>query len=166
MAGAAPPDRHRAERKEEKELKPCFPVLAVVLLLAWLPAFAKDETTAELKARAEATTGDQQSVLYAQVVQREIEDANQLFTVGEVEKAQSTVKEAVRDAEKARDAALERSRKIKDTEIHLRKAEHRLNDIRRTLALEDQPAVQEAVDQIAAVRKQLLDVMFSPKRKK
>ena len=30
----------------------------------------------------------------------------------------------------------------------------------------DQPAVQEAVDQIAAVRKQLLDVMFSPKRKK
>lgn len=164
MAGAASFGRYRAQRKEE-EVKRFLPILAGVLLLVSLAA-AKDETTAELKAQAEATTGDQRSVLYANVVQHEIEDANQLFTTGEVEKAQNTVKEAVQDAEKARDAAIEHSRKIKDTEIHLRKAEHRLNDIRRTLALEDQPEVQAAIDQIAAIRKQLLDVMFAPKRKK
>ncbi len=48
----------------------------------------------------------------------------------------------------------------------MRKAEHRLNEVRRTLALEDQPEVQAAVDQIATVRKQILDQMFAPKPKK
>lgn len=140
-------------------------LLVSVILLAALAAAAKEETTAELKARAEAETGDKKSVLYAQVVQREIEDANDLFTAGEVEKAHQTVKEAVRDAERARDAAIAKRRKIKDTEIHLRKAERRLNDVRRTLAIEDQPGVEAAVDQIADIRKQLLEVMFAPKKK-
>jgi hypothetical protein len=72
----------------------------------------------------------------------------------------------VQYAEKARDAAIARPHKLKDTEIHLRKAEHRLNDLRRTLAFEDQPPVQDAADRIAAIRKQILDVMFAPKPKK
>lgn len=142
-------------------------IFVVVLLLVSVAAATKKEVPLEeLKARAESTTGDQKPLLYAEVVHREIEDANQLFVAGDVEKAQSTIKEAVLYAGKARDAALARPHKMKDTEIHLRKAEHRLNDIRRTLALEDQPEVQAAADQIAAMRKQILDAMFAPRHKK
>ena len=143
-----------------------FLIIAAVLLLAAGAAGHKEVPLAELKAKAESATGDHKPLLYAEVVHREIEDANQLFITGDVEKAQSTIKEAVSYAGKARDAALARPHKIKDTEIHLRKAEHRLNDIRRTLALEDQPDVQDAADQIAAMRKQLLETMFAPQRKK
>ncbi len=143
-----------------------FLIVAGILLLAVVAAAHKKETTEELKAKAEATQGDQKPLLYAEVTQREIEDANDLFTAGDVEKAQFTIKDAVLYAEKARDAAISRPHKLKDTEIHLRKAEHRLNDIRRTLSFEDQPPVQDAADQIAAIRKQILDVMFAPKHKK
>ncbi len=141
-------------------------ILAGVLLLVLAAAAKKEVPLEELKAKAEAETGDHKPLLYAEVVHREIEDANQLFITGDVEKAQATVKDAVIYAGKARDAALARPHKLKDTEIHLRKAEHRLNDIRRTLALEDQPEVQDAADQIAGMRKQLLDVMFAPKKRR
>ncbi len=141
-------------------------VASVLLLIAGAAAKKKDVPLEELKARAESATGDQKPLLYAEVVQRQIEDANQFFVAGDVEKARNTIKEVVVYAGKARDAALARPHKMKDTEIHLRKAEHRLNDIRRTLALEDQPDVQEAADQIAGMRKQILEAMFAPKRKK
>ncbi len=138
----------------------------LLLLVCGAAAKKKDLPIEELKAKAEAETGDHKPLLYAEVVHREIEDANQLFVEGDVEKAQATIKDAILYAGKARDAALARPHKLKDTEIHLRKVEHRLNDIRRTLALEDQPEVQDAADQIAGMRKQLLDTMFAPKRKK
>ncbi len=141
-------------------------VAAVLLLVCGAAANKKDVPLEELKAKAEAETGDHKPLLYTEVVRREIEDANQLFIDGDVQKAQDTLKDAVLYAGKARDAALARPHKLKDTEIHLRKAEHRLEDIRRTLALEDQADVQAAVDQLAALRKQLLDVMFAPKKKR
>ena len=141
-------------------------IIAGFLLLAATAVASKPETLEELKARAEAASNDQKPLLYAEVTHRDIEAANQLFVTGEVDKAQADIRDAVQYAEKARDAAVSRPQKLKETEIHLRKAEHRLNDIRRTLSFEDQPPVQEAADQIAAIRKQILDVMFAPKRKK
>lgn len=139
--------------------------LVGLLLLAGVAAAKNPETLDELKQRAEAHSNDRQPLLFAEVVQRDIELANQLFTEGDAEKAHAAVKDAVTYAEKSRDALRNQPKKIKDTEIALRKAEHRLNDVRRTLALEDQPEVQTAVDQIAAVRKQILDQMFAPKKK-
>ena len=143
-------------------------LIFVAVLLPLLAGLAdkKPLTIEELKAQAEAATGAHKPLLYVEVVQREIEHANQFFIAGDVEKAQSTVQEAVLYAEKARGAALKHPHKMKETEIRLRKAEHRLNDIRRTLALEDQSDVQAAVDAIAALRKQILEAMFAPQDKK
>lgn len=141
-------------------------IAAGLFLLVCSAAAKKEVPVEELKAKAESASGDQKPLLYAEVMHREIEDANQLFIVGDVDKAQNTIKDAVLYAGKARDACLSRPHKMKDTEIHLRKAEHRLNDIRRTLALEDQADVQAAADEVAAMRKQILDVMFAPKHKK
>ncbi len=141
-------------------------IVAGVLLLTAGAAAGKAETLEELKARAESASANNKPLLYVEVVHREIEEANQLFITGDVEKAHAMIQEAVQYAERAGNAAIERRHKMKDTEIHLRKAEHRLNDIRRTLALEDQPEVGVAADQIAAVRKRILEAMFAPKEKK
>jgi len=137
-----------------------------ILLLTTAAAAKGPETLEQLKARADASSRSRRPLLYAEVVQRDIEEANKLFTDGDAERAHATVKDAVAYAEKSRDALRDQPKKIKDTEIALRRAEHRLNDIRRTLALEDQPEVQAAVEQIAAVRKQILDQMFAPQHKK
>ncbi len=141
-------------------------ILVGVLLLTAGAAASKNETLEEMKARAESASPNNKPLLYVEVAQREIEEANQLFITGDVENAHAMIKEAVQYAEKAGEAAIARRHKMKDTEIHLRRAEHRLNDIRRTLALEDQPDVEAAAEQIAAVRKRILEVMFAPKEKK
>ncbi len=140
-------------------------IVACLALLA-LNAAAKEETLEQLKARAESTGGERQPLLFAEVVQREVEAADHLFTDGDAAKGHAMVQEAVSYAEKARDAARQQPRKIKDTEIALRKAERRLDQVRRTLAFEDQADVQAAVDRIAQVRQELLDQMFAPKQKR
>lgn len=140
-----------------------FILLCLTLLVAG--AATAEETLEQLKERAESAAADRKPLLYAEVVQREIALADKLFTDGDAEKAHATVKEAVGYAEKCREAARQQPRKIKDAEIRLRKAERRLNEIRRTLALEDQADVQAAADRIAELRTQLLDQMFAPKRK-
>lgn len=141
-------------------------IVATVLLFVSVAGAKKHETIEELKARADARTDDHKPLLYVEVLRREIEAANDLFTSGEVEEAHAMVKDVVLYAEKARDAALAHPRKLKATEIRLRKAERRLDDVRHSLALEDQPQVQEAVERFAAIRKEILDVMFAPKEKK
>ncbi len=142
--------------------------LRLILVLALLPPglAAKDAQTLEqLKARAASETGSRQPVLYAEVVQREIELAGQQFDQGNSDQAHATVKDAVAFAEKCRDSARLQPKKTKEAEIGLRKAEHRLVDIRRTVALEDQADTQAAIDHIAGIRKQLLEQMFAPPQK-
>lgn len=142
--------------------------LIVGCLAAVVTALAakEPETLEQLKARADAATGERKPPLCLEVAQREIEAANQLFITGDAEKAHALIQESVAYAGKARDSALEQPSKIKNIEIALRKIEQRLGAIRRTLALEDQPDVQSAADQVAAMRKQLLDHMFAPKHKR
>jgi hypothetical protein len=140
-----------------------------VLLLAlaiFCGAAKEPETLEQLKARAEAAKGEHQPLLYAEVVQREIEVADKFFTDGDPEKGHAMVKEAVGYAEKARDASRQiPPKKMKDVEIALRKAQNRLHALRRTLALEDQQDVQEAADRISQLRTEILNQMFAPKHK-
>lgn len=148
-------------------MRPLIGTVAVLLVLAGIAlSTKKPETLEELKARAEAASGEDKPVLYAEVVLQEIEVADQLFTDGATDKAHSLVKESVSYAEKARDACKElRPKKMKKTEIALRQAENRMNALRRTLALEDQQDVQEAADNIGKIRGEILSLMFAPKRK-
>ena len=53
---------------------------------------------------------------------------------------------------------------MKETEIHLREAQRRLADVKRTLAAEDRPPVDEVEKKIAAFRQGILDAMFAPKK--
>lgn len=142
-------------------------LLFLIATLLALPVQAGDKRPPEeLKARAEAATGDAAAELYAELVRRLIEVANDQFAQGEPGKGHQSVKEAVAAAEKARAAALgSTSRKVKKTEIALRKAARRLDEIRRTLALDDRPPLEEAVNRIEQLRLQILNQMFAPRPK-
>jgi hypothetical protein len=86
--------------------------------------------------------------------------ANESYKAGRSEQGQSAVEDVVRCAGKARDAAIQSGKRLKDTEIIVRKMAEKLRDIKRTLNFEDQAPVQNAVDQLETIRTELLSHMF------
>jgi len=134
---------------------------AFFLLLAPLACLAMaGETLAELKTKAETASGGDQAKLCVRVVQEEVELANQHFTEGKVDEGHAAVRDAVAYAAKARDAARASRKRLKQTEMSIGKTARRLNDISKTLALDDRPMVEQAVKEMERIQDELLDAMF------
>ena len=146
----------------------CRLIMFALLSAVSLPGADHQADYAALKSRAAAAKVTDQDKIYAQLAMSAAAVANDHYTAGDVNKAQATIDEAVSYAEKARDAALHTNKNLKQTEITLRETSRRLEDLRRTLALEDRPYVETAINRIENVRKDLLDQMFGlkPKEKK
>jgi hypothetical protein len=142
------------------------PRIWIAVLLAPLACAAfSDESLEELKNKAEASSGGDQAVLYARVAREEVELANQNFTDGNVAQGHAAVQEAVAYAAKAGEAARDSRKKMKKTEMSLRETARRLSDIGKTLALDDRPAVEQAVRKIHHVQDQILDAMFGGRKR-
>ena len=125
---------------------------------------ADEETIQELIAKAQSQP-DQQAELYAKVARKEVELANDHFNEGDAAKAQAAVRDAVSYAQKALVSAKQTKKRLKQADITLRKTSRRLADVARSLAFEDRPPVNQAVDEIEAIREQILDLMFGGKKK-
>ena len=138
-----------------------FPSVVIVFVLASL-ALAGNESTAELKARADAATGGEQARLCLEYAHRKLVDANSLFNQGEVEKGQADIREVVEYAHKAANAASASGKHLKETEIDLRRLAKRMHDIGQTLSFEDRDPVQKAVDEIEQIRSELMVRMWGP----
>jgi len=128
--------------------------------------WAADDTLQGLKARAAASAGSERAKLFMEVAQREVEVANQRFELGQVELAQKTVAEAVESAQEACTASIESRKRMKKTEIAARLLARRLSAIARTLALDDRPQVESAVERLEEMRRKILNEMFAKKKKK
>jgi len=141
-------------------------ILAVTLLLSCAAISARaawdEEPIEKLIARADVRS-DNQAEYCADVARREVELANQYYTNGDVQKAEDAVKLIVTYCEKALEAAKRTHKKLKDTDLTLRKTSRRLSDVGQTLAFEDKPAVKAAVEKIEHVRSELLKMMFAQK---
>jgi ABC-type transporter Mla subunit MlaD len=161
MAGAPPIARHRS--KSEEMIRRL--IIVTALLATGVAAADHQADYTALKTRAASAKVGEQDKLYAQLAMRATEVANDHYTAGDVTKAQAAIDEVVSCAEKARAAALQTNKNLKQTEITLRETLRRLDDLRRTLAVEDRPYVETAINRIETVRKQLLDQMFGPKPK-
>jgi tetratricopeptide (TPR) repeat protein len=135
---------------------------AVMVLLLTSLALAGNETAPQLKARADAAHGAEQAKLCLEYARHQLEDANALFTDGQVDKAQAEVLEAVDYARKAADAAASSGKQLKETEIKLRKLEERMHDVGESLAFEDRPPVRQAVNEIEQIRSDLMVRMWGP----
>jgi hypothetical protein len=126
------------------------------------PAVAHIE---ELKAKAEHKGEADRGRIYADIAHELVELANTQFTNGDGDKGQSSIKEAVSYAEKAAASAEEKGHKIKNAEITLRETARRIEEVRKTLSIDDQPPLKEAVEKLEGLRKQLLQKMFGDDKK-
>ncbi len=63
---------------------------------------------------------------------------------------------------KGSSAAKSSGKRLKQTEIELRKLEKRMKDIAESLNLDDRPPVLKSVDEIEQLRAGLLAAMFGP----
>ena len=139
---------------------------STALVLVSLACLAQTgETLEELKAKAAAASGGDQALLCARVAREQVELANQRFTDGKVEEGHAAVRDAVAYATKARDAACNSRKKVKQTELAIGKTARRLSDISRTLALDDRPTVEQAVKELEHIQDQLLDAMFGERKR-
>ena len=69
-------------------------------------------------------------------------------------------------SKKATDASIDTGKRLKGTEIALRKMAEKLRDVKRTVAFEDQSPIQQTIDQLEQMRTDLLSAMFGKKKAK
>lgn len=139
-----------------------------LLLLALGSAYgaAKDVTVAELKARLESARAEDRPELCMQIARRQLRNADTLYKDGNVAQAPAAVDDIVTYSEKARDAATQTKKHLKNVEIDVRKMAEKLRDIKRTLAFEDQLPVERAIRRLEDIRTALLQEMFAQDKKK
>lgn len=137
-----------------------------LLTLACAHCMARDETAAELKLRVENARPEDCPELCIRVAQQQLRNADNLYNEGRVEEARAAVDDIVTYSEKARDAAIQTKKRLKNVEIDVRKMSDRLRDIKRTLAFDDQPSVEQAIRRLEETRTALLKDMFSSKKDK
>ena len=121
---------------------------------------ASDQSVADLKSRADAAQGSERVTLSLEYAHRQLEEANNLYSQGDVDKAAAEINEVVAYSRQAADAASASGKRLKQTEIELRKLEHRMRDIGQSLSIDDRPPVEKAVQELEHVRADLLARMF------
>lgn len=138
------------------------------LLVAIVSAYgvAKDETVDELKIRFESARPEDRAELAIRIARQQLDSADQLYVSGNVDKANAAVIDIVTYSEKAGDAATQTRKHLKNIEINVRKIADKLRDIKRTLAFDDQPPVEQAIHRLEDLRTTLLQEMFAKKDKK
>lgn len=128
--------------------------------LAGTPLLAKEETVQQLVERASSARVEDQPALYSSAAEKLLRSADELYTAGKVDQARAAVSDLVTYSDKASSAAIESGKKLKNTEISVRRMAAKLRDIKRSLAFEDQAPVQSAIDRLESLRTQLLAKMF------
>ena len=138
-------------------------IVAAIFCLAAAGALlaAKELSLQELKAKADAAPLEDRPQLCVEIAERQLAAASESYKAGGAEQAKVAVNDVVFYSGKARDAAIQSGRKLKNTEISVRRMAAKLRDLRRTLNFEDQPPVQTAADQLESMRSELLAHMFS-----
>jgi hypothetical protein len=139
-----------------------------ILLLALASAYGagKTETVDELKSRFETAHLEDRAELGIKIAQSQLRNADKLYGSGDVQRARVAVDDIATYSERARDAARQTRKHLKNVEIAVRKMAEKLRDIKRTLAFEDQPPVDQAIHRLEDVRTSLLNVMFADDTKK
>jgi len=127
---------------------------------------AKDETVDQLKTRFESAHPEDRAELGMRIAQLQLRNADALYNKGNADLARVAVEDVATYAEKARDAAEQTQKHLKNVEIDARKMADKLRDIKRTLSVDDQPAVEQAIRRLEDVRTTLLKAMFAKKEKR
>jgi len=137
-----------------------FLIIAVTLALSLGTVASTDPALQELEKRAAAAPMGERPVLYLDIAGRLLKSADELYTAGQEDEARAAVGNLVTYSGKAHDAAVQSGKRLKNTEIGLRKMSIRLRDLKRTLNFEDQAPVETAAEQLQKLSDDLLAHMF------
>lgn len=118
------------------------------------------------RSEAEAAREGRRAKLFVELARDEMEAADHAFTEGNVGLGQKLAAQAASDADTSGKAAVDSGKRLKDTEIDLRKLQTRTRDISRSLNFEDRPPIDKIVDRIEAMRETILNRMFGGKKGK
>ena len=141
--------------------------LSLIFLLATgVMRAATEESVDQLKARLPSASAENRAEISLRIAQLQLRAADKLYVEGHAEEARAAVADIADYCEKARDAAVESKKHLKTVEIDARKMADRLRDIKRTLALDDQPPLDQAIHRLEEIRTALLKEMFSNKKEK
>jgi hypothetical protein len=144
-------------------MKQLATVLVSLFMAAGVSAEQKDVN--KLRAEAAKAQGAAQGMLYAELAEELVNVANQQFTDGDSVKGQATVQEILQHAVQAHDLVLKAQSNRKEVEIHLRRTQRHLEDVKRTLPSDDRPPLDAAEKKLADLRQDLLDAMFAAPKK-
>ncbi len=140
--------------------------ILVLLAVISLARFARaDEVLDQLIARADSAPPGERPALYIRIAHQQADAADKLYQAGDAEAGNRALNDVVTYAGKASDAAAATGKRLKDTEIAVRKMSEKFRDVKRTLPFEDQEPVQQAIDRLEKMRTDLLAVMFGKKEK-
>ena len=141
-------------------------IIVAVLLSISAATFAWKETDVQqLKGRVESARVEELPSLCTQIARKQADSADNFYKEGKIDEARAAVDDVVHYSDKARDAAIRSGKKVKDTEIAVRKLAEKLRNMKRTLAFEDQGPVQSAIDRLEEMRTDLFERMFGKKQK-
>lgn len=140
-----------------------LPATVCLLLFSLMARGAGMQTGPDLKARADAAQGSDRVMLSLDYAHQQLELANKLYSDGDVEKAEAAIGEVLTYAQRAAEAATTANKKLKQTEIDIRKLQHRMRDIGQSLNIDDRPPVEKTVQQLEELRADLLAKMFGEK---
>ena len=139
--------------------------LFLSFVIAACSALPSQPTVEELKTRLQTARPEDKVGIALEIADRQVAAADQLFRAGKADEAQAAVKDVVSYSGQAGEAAGQTGHRIKNAEISLRKMAHRLADIKRSVAYDDQAPIQSAIDSLEKTRTDLLNKMFGKNTK-
>ncbi len=134
-----------------------FLVIAVVL-----GAVASDnkDTVEQLKARAQSEKGKHLIELSVEIADRQLKTTDEAYAAGNVDQAQAALADVVEYGVRAARESTNTGKRMKQTEIALRKISDRLGEISRSVDVDSRPPVKDAIQKLEAARNDLLFRMF------
>ena len=137
-----------------------FWVITVVLLSAFALASSKQESIESLKQRADRANPKDQVELCTHIAERQLDALDKAYIDGNIAQARTALADVQGYGVKAAEMSRKTGKRMKQTEIALRKMTGRLEAIRKTLEVDDRPPVGEAVQKLESARSELLTSMF------
>jgi len=139
----------------------------MLVLVCCLTLFAKkDESVEEMKSRIDAARPEERISLAIQIARKELDTIAEANKSGNSEVSRTALADLITYAGKAADTSLQMNKKLKDTEIALRKIAEKLRDLKRSADFEDQAPLQDASEGVENMRTRLLSRMFAKKESK
>ena len=135
----------------------------IVLLISAAMAAAtvdKKDTLEQLKSRADSADGKQQIELATEIAERQLKATDEAYNAGNIDQAQAALADVVEYGVRAARQATNTGKRMKQTEIALRKISDRLDSIAKSVEVDSRPPVEEARRKLEGARNDLLFRMF------